>query len=156
MSSLVAKKSKNGGRNNAGRITTRHRGGGHKQRYRVIDFARKKDGVPATVAAIEYAPNRTCRIALLHYHDGAKAYILAPRGVGVGDVLESGQSAEIRPGNALPLRYIPVGTVVHNVELKPGKGGQIARSAGTYAQLVGRDQGWAILRLNSGEQDEES
>jgi len=149
--SLLAPKPKTGGRNVYGRKTSRHRGGGHKQRYRVIDFERTKDGVPASVAAIEYDPNRTCRIALLHYHDGAKAYILAPRGVGVGDVLESGQAAEIRPGNALPLRFIPVGTVIHNVELKPGAGAQLARSAGVSVQLVAKDGGFATLRLPSSE-----
>ena len=149
--SLLAPKPKTGGRNAYGRKTSRHRGGGHKQRYRVIDFKRTKDGVPASVAAIEYDPNRTCRIALLHYHDGAKAYILAPRGVGVGDVLESGPQAEIRPGNALPLRYIPVGTVIHNVELKPGAGAQVARSAGVSIQLVAKEGDFATLRLPSTE-----
>jgi large subunit ribosomal protein L2 len=149
--SLLAPKPKTGGRNGYGRKTSRHRGGGHKQRYRVIDFDRKKDGVPASVAAIEYDPNRTCRIALLHYHDGAKAYILAPRGVGVGDVLESGPSAEIRPGNALPLRFIPVGTVVHNIELKAGAGAKIARSAGVSVQLVAKEGDFATLRLPSSE-----
>ena len=128
--SLIAPKSKTGGRNSYGRKTARHKGGGHKQRYRVIDFRRTKDGVPATVAAIEYDPNRTCRIALLHYHDGEKRYILAPKDVTVGDVLQSGQGSDIRPGNALPLRYIPVGTVAHNIELQPGGGGNMARSAG--------------------------
>ena len=149
--SLLAKKSKTGGRNSYGRKTARHRGGGHKQRYRVVDFRRTKDGVPATVAAIEYDPNRTCRIALLHYHDGAKAYILAPRGVKVGDVLQSGQGSDIRPGNAMPLRYIPVGTVVHNVELKPGGGGKMARSAGMSIQLVAKEGDHATLRLPSTE-----
>ena len=149
--SLLAPKPKTGGRNGYGRKTSRHRGGGHRQRYRVIDFDRKKDGVPASVAAIEYDPNRTCRIALLHYHDGAKAYILAPRGVGVGDVLESGPSAEIRPGNALPLRFIPVGTVVHNIELKAGAGAKIARSAGVSVQLVAKEGDFATLRLPSSE-----
>ncbi len=137
--SLLAPKSKTGGRNNHGRKTSRHRGGGHKQQYRIIDFKRSKDGVPATVATIEYDPNRTCNIALLHYHDGEKRYILAPRDLEVGDKLMSGQGAEIRPGNALPLRYIPVGTTIHNVELKAGAGGKLARAAGTYVQLVGRD-----------------
>ena len=149
--SLVAKKTSTGGRNNLGRMTARHRGAGHKQRYRVIDFKRNKDGVPATVAQIEYDPNRNCRIALLHYHDGEKRYILAPDGVAVGDELMNGQQAEIRPGNALPLRYMPVGTTIHNVELKPGAGGQMARSAGTSVQLVAKEGGFATLRLPSTE-----
>jgi large subunit ribosomal protein L2 len=149
--SLIAKKSGTGGRNNKGRKTSRHRGGGHKQRYRIIDFKRTKDGVPASVAHIEYDPNRNCRIALLHYHDGEKRYILAPAGLEVGDVISSGQDAEIAPGNALPLRYIPVGTVVHNVELRPGKGGQMGRSAGTAIQLVAKDGAYATLRLPSTE-----
>jgi large subunit ribosomal protein L2 len=149
--SLLAKKSGTGGRNNLGRKTARHRGGGHKKRYRIIDFRRVKDGVPAKVAAIEYDPNRNCRIALLHYHDGEKAYILAPNGVGPGDTLQSGQGSEIRSGNALPLRYIPVGTTVHNVELKPGGGGKMARSAGTSVQLVAKEGDFATLRLPSTE-----
>jgi large subunit ribosomal protein L2 len=149
--SLLAKKSKTGGRNSYGRKTSRHRGGGHKQQYRVIDFRRVKDGVPAKVAAIEYDPNRTCRIALLHYSDGEKAYILAPRGLGVGDVVQSGQGADIKPGNAMPLRYIPVGTVVHNVELRPGQGGKIGRSAGIAVQLVAKDGDHATLRMPSTE-----
>jgi len=149
--SLLAKKSKTGGRNNYGRKTSRHRGGGHKQQYRVIDFKRKKDGVPAKVAAIEYDPNRTCRIALLHYLDGEKRYILAPKGVQVGDMVQSGQGAEIRSGNALPLRYIPVGTVIHNVEFKPGAGGKMARSAGSSVQLVAKEGDYATLRLPSTE-----
>jgi len=149
--SLLAKKSGSGGRNNYGRKTARHRGGGHKQRYRVVDFRRKKDGVDAVVAAIEYDPNRTCRIALLHYADGEKAYILAPKGVKVGDRLRSGQGSEIRPGNALPLRYIPVGTTVHNVELRPGGGGRMARSAGSSVQLVAKEGDFATLRLPSTE-----
>src|SRR5438309_7286554 len=128
--SLLAPKTKSGGRNNYGRKTSRHRGGGHKQRYRIVDFKRDKDGVPAKVAAIEYDPNRNARIALLHYLDGEKRYILAPNRVQVGDLLQSGQGSDIRPGNALPLRYIPVGTTVHNVELKPGQGGKRARAAG--------------------------
>jgi large subunit ribosomal protein L2 len=128
--SLITKKASTGGRNNEGRVTARHRGGGNKTRYRMIDFKRNKDGVPAKVAAIEYDPNRTCRIALLHYLDGEKRYILAPTGLGVGDRVQSGQGSEIRPGNALPLRYIPVGTVIHNVELRPGGGGKMGRSAG--------------------------
>jgi large subunit ribosomal protein L2 len=149
--SLVAKKNGSGGRNAQGRKTARHRGGGHKQRYRVIDVRRTKDGVPATVAEIEYDPNRNCRIALLHFHDGEKAYVLAPEGVGVGDVLQNGHGAEIRPGNALALRYIPVGTTVHNVELKPGGGGKMARSAGTSVQLVAKEGDFATLRLPSTE-----
>src|SRR3954454_24096761 len=149
--SLLAPKNSTGGRNNLGRKTARHRGGGHKQRYRIIDFRRIKDGVPAKVAAIEYDPNRNCRIALLHYHDGEKAYILAPKDVKVGDQLRSGQGSDIRPGNALPLRYIPVGTVVHNVELKPGGGGKMARSAGTSVQLVAKEGDFATLRLPSTE-----
>jgi large subunit ribosomal protein L2 len=149
--SLVAKKHSTGGRNAYGRKTARHRGGGHKQRYRVIDFRRVKDGVPAKVAAVEYDPNRNCRILLLHYVDGEKAYILAPKDVSVGDRLQSGQGSEIRPGNALPLRYIPVGTTVHNIELKPGGGGQLARSAGTSVQLVAKEGEFATLRLPSTE-----
>ena len=149
--SLLAPKTSKGGRNNAGRKTARHRGGGHKRRYRMIDFHRRKDGVPAKVAAVEYDPNRSCRIALLHYHDGAKSYILAPEGVELGDVLCSGQGSEIRPGNALPLRYIPVGTVIHNVELKPGAGGRLARSAGSRVQLVAKEGPHAMLRLPSTE-----
>ena len=136
--SLVTQKTKTGGRNNKGRKTSRHRGGGHKQRYRVIDFRRTKDGVPAKVATIEYDPNRTCRIALLHYLDGEKRYIVAPRGLSVGDEVQSGQGAEIRTGNAMPLRYIPVGTTVHNVKLRPGGGVKMARSACTAVQLVAK------------------
>ncbi len=149
--SLLAAKSKTGGRNNKGRKTARHKGGGHKQRYRIVDFKRNKDGVPASVAAVEYDPNRNCRILLLHYHDGEKRYILAPDKVGVGDVLQSGQGSEIRPGNALPMRYIPVGTTVHNVELKPGGGGKMARSAGSSVQLVAKEGDFATLRLPSTE-----
>lgn len=149
--SLLAKKTSSGGRNNYGRKTSRHRGGGHKQQYRVIDFKRNKDGVPATVAAIEYDPNRTCRIALLHYHDGEKRYIIAPKDLKVGDRVSSGQGAEIRPGNALPMRYIPVGTVVHNVELRAGGGGKMARSAGASVQLVAKEGDFATLRLPSTE-----
>jgi large subunit ribosomal protein L2 len=148
---LTAKLTKKGGRNNRGRITTRHQGGGHKRRYRVIDFKRQKDGVPAKVAAIEYDPNRSARIALLHYADGAKSYILAPARLRVGATVESGPRADIRPGNALPLANIPTGTLVHNVELKPGKGGQLARSAGSGVQLVAKDEGYGVLRLPSGE-----
>ena len=149
--SLLVKQSGTGGRNNHGRMTSRHRGGGHKQRYRKVDFTRTKDGVPATVAAIEYDPNRTCRIALLHYHDGEKRYILAPKGLDAGDKVMSGRGAEIRPGNALPLRYIPVGTVVHNVEMKVGAGGRIGRSAGASVQLVAKEGRFATLRLPSTE-----
>ncbi len=149
--SLIAKQSSTGGRNNYGRKTARHRGGGHKKRYRIIDFLRNKDGVPATVASIEYDPNRNCRIALLHYHDGAKSYILAPQDVHVGDILANGPKAEVRPGNALPLRHVPVGTVVHNVEMKPGAGGRISRSAGTSVQLVAKEGAFATLRLPSTE-----
>src|SRR5213080_5368719 len=137
--SLLEPVTRKGGRNNNGRITTRHQGGGHKRRYRVIDFKLLKDGVPAKVAAIEYDPNRSARIALLHYADGAKAYILAPSQLRVGATVESGPNADIRPGNSLPLANIPTGTLVHNVELKPGKGGQLARSAGSGVQLVAKD-----------------
>jgi len=149
--SLLTKKSSTGGRNNHGRMTSRHRGGGHKQRYRVVDFRRVKDGVEAKVAAVEYDPNRNCRILLLHYVDGTKSYILAPRGVQVGDRVMSGHGADISPGNAMELRYIPVGTTVHNVELKPGGGGQLARSAGTSIQLVAKEGAYATLRLPSTE-----
>src|ERR1700694_4257150 len=149
--SLLAPKHATGGRTAYGRKTARHRGGGHKQQYRLVDFKRSKDGVPATVAAIEYDPNRTARIALLHYHDGEKRYILAPARVKVGDVLRSGQGAEIRAGNALPLRYIPVGSTVHNVELKPGGGGKLARGAGMSIQLVAKEGDYATLRLPSTE-----
>jgi large subunit ribosomal protein L2 len=149
--SLVAPKPSTGGRNAYGRKTARHRGGGHKQRYRVIDFKRDKDRVPAKVAAIEYDPNRNARIALLHYLDGEKRYILAPARVAVGDMLQSGQGAEIRPGNALPLRYIPVGSVVHNVELRPGAGGKLARGAGMSVQVVAKEGSFATLRLPSTE-----
>jgi large subunit ribosomal protein L2 len=149
--SLLEPVKNKGGRNNNGRITTRHQGGGHKRRYRVIDFKRVKDGVPAKVAAIEYDPNRSARIALLHYADGAKAYILAPARLQVGATVESGPQADIKPGNALPLEYIPTGTLIHNVELRPGKGGQMARSAGSGVQLVAKDEGYGVLRLPSGE-----
>jgi large subunit ribosomal protein L2 len=149
--SLLAAKPGSGGRNNLGRKTARHRGGGHKQQYRIVDFRRDKDGVPAKVAAVEYDPNRNARIVLLHYRDGEKRYILAPAGVKVGDVLQSGQGAEIRPGNALPLRYIPVGSVVHNVELRPGGGGKLARGAGMSIQLVAKEGAFATLRLPSTE-----
>src|ERR671915_981584 len=149
--SLTEPLTKKGGRNNAGRITTRHKGGGHKRRYRVVDFKRVKDGVPAKVAAIEYDPNRSANIALLHYADGAKAYILAPARLRVGSTVESGPKADIKPGNPLPLQNIPTGTLVHNVELKPGQGGKMARSAGSGVQLVAKDAGHAVLRLPSGE-----
>lgn len=149
--SLVAKGRKKAGRNNKGRITTRHQGGGNKRRYRLIDFRRNKDGVPAKVAHIEYDPNRSARIALLHYVDGEKRYILAPQGLAVGDVLMSGEGAEVRPGNALPLRNIPVGTVVHAVEMKPGGGAKMARSAGVSIQLMAKEGRFATLRLPSGE-----
>jgi large subunit ribosomal protein L2 len=149
--SLLAPSHHTGGRNVYGRVTTRHRGGGHKQRYRLIDFRRNKDGVPAKVAAIEYDPNRTARIALLHYLDGEKAYILAPTRLRVGDMVESGPGADIRPGNALPLRHIPVGTVVHNVELRPGGGAKIGRSAGSSIQLMAKEGKLATLRLPSSE-----
>src|SRR5256714_1871883 len=148
---LVEPLKRSGGRNAYGRITRRHQGGGHKRRYRVIDFKRVKDGVPARVAAIEYDPNRSARIALLHYADGAKSYILAPARLRVDATVESGPNADIKPGNALPLANIPTGTLVHNVELKPGKGGQMARSAGSGIQLVAKDGEHAVLRLPSGE-----
>lgn len=149
--SLLEPKPKKAGRNNYGRITTRHQGGGNKVRYRRVDFRRIKDGVPAKVAHVEYDPNRNARIALLHYKDGVKAYILMPNRVNVGDVIQSGPGADIRPGNALPLRNIPVGTVIHNVELKPGAGGKMARSAGSSVQLVAKEGKYATLRLPSGE-----
>ena len=149
--SLLEPVTKKGGRNNNGRITTRHQGGGHKRMYRVIDFKRQKDGVPAKVAAIEYDPNRSARIALLHYADGAKSYILAPAQLRVGAVVESGAAADIKIGNALPLENIPTGTLVHNVELQPGQGAKMARSAGSGIQLVAKDAGFAVLRLPSGE-----
>ncbi|MBX6378091.1 MAG: 50S ribosomal protein L2 [Clostridia bacterium] len=149
--SLLRPLRKRAGRNVWGRITVRHRGGGHKRMYRLIDFRRDKDGVPARVAAIEYDPNRTSHIALLHYADGEKRYILAPQGLTAGDRVESGPEADIRPGNALPLRRIPVGTVIHNIELKPGKGGQLVRAAGTSAQLLAKEGDYAHVRLPSGE-----
>ena len=148
---LVEKKSKTGGRNNAGRITTRHRGGGHKQRYRTVDFKRDKDGIPATIERIEYDPNRTANLALLKYADGERRYVIAPRGAKAGDPIMSGTQSPIKPGNTLSLRNIPVGTVVHCVELKPGKGAQIGRSAGAAIQLVAREGAHATLRLRSGE-----
>jgi large subunit ribosomal protein L2 len=149
--SLLAPRPSTGGRNSYGRKTARHRGGGHKRQYRIIDFRRDKDGIPAKVATIEYDPNRNCRIALLHYVDGEKRYILAPAKVQVGDMLQSGQGAEIRPGNALPLRYVPVGSVIHNVELRPGGGGKLARGAGMSIQLVAKEGQYATLRLPSTE-----
>jgi large subunit ribosomal protein L2 len=149
--SLTEGLTKKGGRNNLGRITARRRGGGHKRLYRVVDFKRRKFDVPATVERLEYDPNRSAFIALLNYEDGEQAYILAPQRLAVGDTVVSGQRADIKPGNAMPLSSIPVGTIVHNVEMKAGKGGQIARAAGTYVQLVGRDSGYALLRLGSGE-----
>lgn len=148
---LLEKKHGSGGRNNAGRITSRHIGGGHKQRYRLIDFKRNKDGVPAQVERVEHDPNRTAHIALLKYADGERRYILAPRGVEVGQAITSGTQAPIRAGNALPLHSIPVGTTIHAIELKPGKGAQIARSAGSSAQLVAREGSYATIRLRSGE-----
>jgi large subunit ribosomal protein L2 len=149
--SLTAPLKKSGGRNNTGRITSRHRGGGHKRLYRIIDFKRNKIGVNAIVEAIEYDPNRTCRIALLQYADGEKRYILAPNGVKVGDTLQSGTDVEIRDGNAMPLAKVPVGAFIHNVELKPGKGGQLGRSAGAAIQLVARDEKYAQVKLPSSE-----
>lgn len=148
---LLAKKSRTGGRNNAGRITSRHRGGGHKKHYRKIDFKRTKDGIPAVVEHLEYDPNRTANLALLKYADGERRYIVAPRGVQVGDELMSGGNAPIRAGNAMALHSVPVGSVIHCVELKPGKGAQLVRSAGTSAQLVAREGTYATLRLRSGE-----
>ena len=149
--SLLAKGKRSSGRNASGRITSRHRGGGHKRRYRIVDFRRTKDGVPAKVAAIEYDPNRNARIALLHYVDGEKRYILAPVGIKVGALLEYGPRAEISPGNALPLRNIPTGTIVHAVELRPGGGAKLGRSAGAAIQLMSKESGLALLRLPSGE-----
>jgi len=143
---------KTGGRNNHGRITAYHRGGGHKRSYRLIDFKRRKLGIPAVVERLEYDPNRTGFIALIKYEDGELAYILAPQRLAVGDTVVAAAAADVKPGNAMQLSAIPVGTLVHNVELKPGKGGQVARSAGSYAQIVGRDQGYTVVRLNSGEQ----
>ena len=148
---LIAKKSKTGGRNNAGRITSRHRGGGHKQHYRIIDFKRNKDGIPAVVERLEYDPNRTANLALLKYADGERRYIIAPKGVKAGAQVQSGDMAPIKVGNCLPLRNIPVGSVVHAIELKPGKGAQMARSAGASVQLVAREGQYATLRLRSGE-----
>lgn len=149
--SLVERLKKNGGRNQQGRLTVRHQGGGHKRLYRIIDFKRNKDGVPAKVATIEYDPNRSARIALLNYADGEKRYIIAPNGLKVGDQVMSGPEADIKPGNALPLKNIPVGTMIHNVELKIGAGAQLVRSAGAYAQLMAIEGAYATLRMPSGE-----
>ena len=148
---LTVGMTKNGGRNNHGQITVRHRGGGHKRKYRIIDFKRRKFDVTATVERLEYDPNRTCFIALVNYDDGEQAYIIAPQRLSAGDKIIAGEKVDVKPGNAMPLRSIPVGTLIHNVELKPGKGGQLARSAGTYVQLVGRDAGYAQIKLSSGE-----
>lgn len=142
---------RSGGRNNTGRITMRHIGGGHSRRYRLVDFKRTKHDMPAVVERLEYDPNRTAFIALIKYKDETLAYILAPQRLQVGDVVESGKKVDVKPGNAMPLKSIPVGTIIHNVEMKPGKGGQLARSAGTYVQLVGRDSGFAQIKLSSGE-----
>jgi len=142
---------KTGGRNNHGRMTARHIGGGHKRRYRIIDWKRNKFDMPATVERIEYDPNRTAFIALVSYEDGERAYILAPQRLNVGDTVISAEKADVKPGNAMPLKNMPVGTIIHNVEMKPGKGGQMIRSAGAYGQLVGRDQGYAQIKLTSGE-----
>ncbi len=150
--SLLAPIRKAGGRNNNGRITVRHRGGGHKRRYRIIDFRRNKEHIAARVAAIEYDPNRSARLALLHYADGAKSYILAPVGLRVGDQVMAGADADIRPGNCLPLRAIPLGTMIHNIELRAGKGGQMVRSAGGAAQLMAKEGEHALVKLPSGEQ----
>ena len=148
---LLEKKSKKGGRNNNGRITVRHQGGGHKQRYRVVDFKRDKDGIPGVVERLEYDPNRSAHLALVKYADGERRYILAPKGIESGAPVISGEDAPIKPGNCLPLKSIPVGTVIHNVEMRPGKGGQMVRSAGGYAQLAAREGVYATLRLRSGE-----
>ncbi len=148
---LIEGKSRKGGRNNTGRITMRHKGSGHKRAYRRVDFKRTKFDVPATVERIEYDPNRTAYIALIKYDDGEKAYILAPQRLGPGDQVIASNKADVKPGNAMPMKNIPVGTIIHNVEMKPGRGGQISRSAGTYVQLVGRDAGYAQLKLMSGE-----
>ncbi|WP_123042128.1 50S ribosomal protein L2 [Cohnella candidum] len=149
--SLLAPLSKTAGRNNQGKLTVRHHGGGHKRKYRIIDFKRTKDGIPGRVATIEYDPNRTSYIALINYVDGEKAYIIAPKGLKVGDEIMSGPEADIKNGNALPLENIPVGTVIHNIELKPGKGGQLVRAAGTSAQLLGKEEQYVTIRLTSGE-----
>jgi large subunit ribosomal protein L2 len=149
--SLLAPLFKHAGRNNQGKITVRHHGGGHKRKYRIIDFKRTKDGIPGRVATIEYDPNRTSYIALINYADGEKTYIIAPKGLKVNDVITSGSSADIKVGNSLPLENIPVGTVIHNIELKPGKGGQLVRAAGTSAQLLGKEATYVTIRLTSGE-----
>lgn len=149
--SLTSSLPRKGGRNHNGHITVRHQGGGHKRRLREVDFKRLKDGVSAKVAALEYDPNRSARLALLHYHDGTKTYILAPLGLNVGDTVESGVGVDIRPGNALPLSAIPLGTVIHNVELKPGRGAQMIRSGGSWGQLMAKEEGYAQIRLPSGE-----
>ena len=149
--SLLAKKDKHAGRNSYGRITVRHRGGGNRRKYRIIDFKRRKDGIPATVIGVEYDPNRSANIALIQYEDGEKAYIIAPEGLKVGDKVTAGANADIKPGNALPLTAIPVGTFIHNVELYPGRGGQLARAAGNSAQLMAKEGAYALLRLPSGE-----
>jgi large subunit ribosomal protein L2 len=148
---LVEGKTKTGGRNSDGRITTRHIGGGHKQLYRRVDFRRRKFDMPAVVERLEYDPNRTAFIALIKYEDGTLSYILAPQRLAVGDSVVAGAKVDVKPGNAMPLSAMPLGTIIHNVELKPGRGGQMARSAGSFVQLVGRDAGWAVLKLNSGE-----
>ncbi|WP_138756284.1 50S ribosomal protein L2 [Paenibacillus sinopodophylli] len=149
--SLLAPLFKKAGRNNQGKITVRHHGGGHKRKYRIIDFKRTKDGIVGNVATIEYDPNRSSNIALIHYADGEKAYIIAPKGLKVGDKITSGVGSDIKPGNTLPLANIPVGTVIHNIELKPGKGGQLVRAAGTSAQLLGKEENYVSVRLTSGE-----
>ena len=149
--SLLQPLSKRGGRNNQGKLTVRHQGGGHKRQYRVIDFKRDKDGIPGRVATIEYDPNRSANIALINYADGEKRYILAPKGIQVGQEIFSGEDADIKTGNALPLMSIPMGTVIHNIELKPGRGGQLARSAGAEAQILGREEKYVLVRLSSGE-----
>ena len=149
--SLTVTKKKTDGRNNQGKITVRHRGGGVKRKYRIIDFKRRKDGVTAIVSSIEYDPNRSANIALITYKDGEKAYIIAPKGIKVGDIVESGENVDIKVGNALPIMNIPVGTVIHNIELKPGKGATIARSAGASAQILGREDKYVLIRLSSGE-----
>jgi large subunit ribosomal protein L2 len=149
--SLLAPLSKKAGRNNQGKITVRHHGGGHKQKYRIIDFKRNKDGIPGKVATIEYDPNRSANIALIHYVDGEKRYILAPKGLKVGDQIFSGPESDIKVGNALPMENIPVGTVIHNIEMKPGKGGQLVRAAGVEAQLLGKEEKYVTVRLASGE-----
>ena len=150
--SLTVTLKKNSGRNNQGKITVRHQGGGVKRKYRIIDFKRNKVNVPGTVATIEYDPNRTANIALINYADGEKRYIIAPKGLEVGTIIESGENADIKVGNALPIMNIPVGTMVHNIELRPGKGGELARSAGTSAQILGREDDYVMIRLSSGEQ----